>query len=183
MNTHKAAYLLALVVLAFGLHSEYGHGAFPAVHQAADRAGSRLCRLATHAERAVALAKLLTVRPVVADDDLVAAVNTRELAEDQAALLSEQARSQVESLRDRTQDSTELLRDQVRARTAMIHTLVDLDRARIDQARMRERAQILIRNAANRRVMAINPSSCSSTGSRAAIAFRIESTDGDGDSD
>ena len=39
MNTNKAAYWIALGVLALGLNSEYQHGRFVALHRVAGRAG------------------------------------------------------------------------------------------------------------------------------------------------
>jgi hypothetical protein len=49
MDTNKAAYWVALGVLALGLNSEYQHGNFAALHQVAERTSSTLCRISTRA--------------------------------------------------------------------------------------------------------------------------------------
>jgi hypothetical protein len=183
MNTQKAAYWLALAVFGLALHSEYRQGSFPALHRAADRASFTLCRLATHAERAVAMAKLLTLRPALGTDDLLAADDARELAESQAEMLSEQVQSEIELRRGQAQDRTELLRDRTRARAEMIGTLVDLRRAQFDQARAQMRSQILLRNSANRRLIEVRPNDCRKAGIRIAITGSSSSSDGDEDSD
>lgn len=183
MNTQKAAYWLALAVFGLALRSEYRHGSFPALHRAADRASFTLCRLATHAERAVAMAKLLTVGPALGTDDLLAAADAKELAENQAEMLREQVQNAIELRRGQAQDKAELLRDRTRARADMIRTLVDVRRAQFEQARSQMSSQIFIRNAANRRLIVVGPNGCSKTGSRVAIIGSHISSDGDEDSD
>jgi hypothetical protein len=59
MDTNKAAYWIALGVLALGLNSEYRHGSFVALHRVSEYAGSALCRMATRAEQTVAVARVL----------------------------------------------------------------------------------------------------------------------------
>jgi hypothetical protein len=46
MNTNKAAYWIAVGVLALGLNSEYRHGNFAALHRVAERADSAFCWVA-----------------------------------------------------------------------------------------------------------------------------------------
>jgi len=160
MNTHKAAYWLALAVLGFAFHSEYRHGAFPTLRRAANCAGTTFCRMATHARQAVIIARMLTDRPAtgaddlgadhlgvdhLTTDDLVASVDAREMAgemaEDRADWLRDQAQNQIEQRRDQLQDRAELLRDQARARAAMIRAMVEAQRVQINQARLRARTE------------------------------------------
>jgi len=111
MNTEKAAYWFAGAILALGLHSEYRNGAFPAIHQATSRAGVTLSRFAAHAERAAAMAKLLTVRPALVQDDLVSGSDARE---SRLPLLAGKAHIQAETLRRVIRDRAQLGRDQAR---------------------------------------------------------------------
>ena len=182
MNTQKAAYWLALAVFGLALHSEYRHGSFPALHRAADRASFTLCQLATHAERAVAVAKLLIVRPL-ATDGLLAAADARQLREGRAEMLRDQVQSQIELHRNLAQEQAEMLRDQSRARADMVRALVDLRRTQFEQARSRMASQILISNTANRRMIVVRPSGCSKTSSRVAIIGSDDRPNRDEDSD
>jgi len=183
MNTQKAAYWLALAVFGLALHSEYRHGSFPALHRAADRASFTLCQLATHAERAVAVAKLLIVRPALGTNDLLAAADARQLREGRAEMLRDQVQSQIELHRNLAQEQAEMLRDQSRARADMVRTLVDLRRAQFEQARSRMASQILVSNTANRRMIVVRPSGCSKTSSRVAIIGSDDRPNRDEDSD
>jgi hypothetical protein len=183
MNTQKAAYWLALAVFGLVLHSEYGHGSFPAVHRVADRASFTLCRLATHAERAVALARLIAIRPQLEASQLLAAADATELTDSQAELLREQVQNEIELRRVQVRDNAELLRGQTYARVDMIRALVDVRRAQLDQARSRMRAQIFTRNSANRRLVAVRPVDCSKTRTQVAVIGSHVSSDGDEDSD
>ena len=92
MNTNKAAYWIALGVLALGLNSEYRHGNFVALHRVADRAGAVLCRMATRAEQTLAVATVLTSRRGFPVDNLLASADRAEMARAQGELLRDQAR-------------------------------------------------------------------------------------------
>jgi hypothetical protein len=183
MNSHKAAYWLALAVFGLVLHSEYRHGSFPALHRVADRASFTLCRLATHAERAVALAKLLAVEPALGTDDLLAAADAKELAADRAEMVREQVRNAIELHRDLALDKAELLRDQTRARAKMIRALAEVRRAQFAQAQSQMASQILISNSANRRLVVVRPNDRGKVGNRVAIIGSHVSSDSDKDSD
>ncbi len=183
MNTHKAAYWLALAVFGLALHSEYRHGSFPTLHHAADRAGFTVGRLAGCAERTVAMARLLTSRPSLGSGDLLAAADAKDLAANQVEMLREQVQNAIELRHDQAQDKAELLHDQTRARTEMIRALVEVRRAQFEQARSQVRLQFLISDAASRRLIVVRPSTCSRTSSRVAIISSHRSSDSDGDSD
>ncbi len=179
MNTQKAAYWLALAVFGLALHSEYRHGSFPALHRAAERASFTMCRVAAHAERAVALARLLIVRPAPATDELLASADATGMARNQAEMVREQVQHAIERPRDLALDKAELLRDQTRARAEMIRALAEVRRAQFEEARGQMRSQILISGAANRRLIAVRPYDCKRTGSRVAIIGSHISSDGD----
>ncbi len=183
MNTQKLAYWLALAVFGLAFRSEYRHGSFPTLHRAADRASFTVAQLATHAERAVAMAKLLSVRPAPGTGDLLADDDARELAETQADMLREQVQSAIELRRGQAQAKAEMLGDQRRARADMIRTLVELRRAQFEGVRSRMSSQILLSNAANRRLIVVRPNSCGKTSSRVAVIGSHVSSDGDEDSD
>ena len=152
MNTNKLLYWLVLGVFALGLHSEYRHGRFPALHRLADHAGSTLCQVATRAERTLALARVLTSPQAAAADDLLASARDQEM--EQAELLRDQARVQAQ-----------LIRDQVSAQADLIRAQVELQQSQIEQVRWRTRSQFKITNAAQRRVTLI----CPKTGARISV--------------
>ena len=195
MNTHKAAYWLALAVLGFAFHSEYRHGAFPTLHRAANCAEATFCKVATHARQTVIMAKMLTDRPaltgdnLVADDlktdGLVATVDAKEMVaemgEDRAEWLRDQAQSQIEQHRDQLQDRAELLRDQARARAAMIRAMVEAQRVQLNQARLRARTEALVSNAVHRQMIVVRSSGCSDANRRNAITSSLDSQDEDED--
>jgi len=172
MNTQKLAYWLALAVFGLAFRSEYRHGSFPALHRAADRASFTVARLTRCAEHTVAMAKLFTVQPAQATDDLLAAADARELAENQA-----------EMLREQVQNAIELRRDQTHARADMIQALVDVRRAQFKKARSQMASHFVISNAANRRLIVVRSNSCGKTSSRVAVIGSHVSSDGDEDSD
>jgi hypothetical protein len=154
MDTNKAAYWIALGILALGLNSEYHHGSFVALHRAAERADSVLCRISTRAEQALKVSPGITSQEEF-QDDLVAANDRAEMSRDEAELVREQARTEAELIRDR-------VRDQVRARADSIRGQADMRRAEIQQIRWRTAAQIKLARTANRRVIAV----CPKTGTR-----------------
>src|SRR5271157_159501 len=160
MNTTKATYWIALAAFAFALNSEYRHGNFPALHRAAERASTTMCRAATRAEHTLVMARLLTGRRALPANDLLA-FNTSEMAENQAEMLREQAQIEAEVLRDQTRDQAERLRDQIRAQMEMIRAQAQMQRDQIEQIRFGTRSQVRISNAVSRRVVAIAGTGCS----------------------
>jgi len=158
MDTNKAAYWIALGVLALGLNSEYQHGSFVAVHRVAEHAGSALCRMATRAEETLAVARVLTSRDRFPADGLSAATDGAEMARAQEELLRDQARDEAELLRDR-------LRDEVQAQADVVREQAETKRAEVEQIRLRMRSQFRLARAVNRRVTVV----CPKTGGRIAV--------------
>jgi hypothetical protein len=154
MDTNKAAYWIALGVLALGLNSEYQHGSFVALHRVAEHAGSALCRMATRAEQTVAVARVFTSRERFTVDDLLVASDRAEMA-----------RAQVELLRDQARDEAELLRDGVLAQDDVVRVQAETQRAEVEQIRLRMRSQVRLSRTVDRRVMAV----CPKTGVRIAV--------------
>lgn len=152
MNTNKALYWIVLGIFALGLQSEYRSGRFPAIHHVAEHAKSSLCRIATRAERTVALARVLTSDQASTADDLLASVRDGEFA-------------QAEMLRDQAQAHSELLRDQVRAQADLIRAQAELQRSQIEQIRWRTESQFKLTNAAERRITLV----CPKTGARISV--------------
>ena len=118
MDTNKAAYWIALGVLALGLNSEYRQGNFVALHRVADRAGATLCRLSTNGEHLLALARF-SLQHKITDNDVEVATNGVASARAQAELMREDARAQAEAMREQARAQGEMRRamdQQVRAR-------------------------------------------------------------------
>ena len=158
MDTNKAAYWIALGVFALALNSEYQHGRFVALHQAAEHAGLALCRMATRAEQTVAVARVFTSREGSRMDDLPAATGGAEMARAQVELLRAQAWDEAELLRDR-------IREEVQAQADVIRAQAEVQRAEIDQARIRMRSQFRLARTVDRRVVVV----CPKTGVRIAV--------------
>jgi hypothetical protein len=154
MDTNKAAYWIALGVLALGLNSEYQHGSFGALHRVAERADSALCRMTTRAEQTLAGARVLTSREGFLADDLLASTGGAEMARAQGGLLRERAR-----------DEAELFRDEIRAQADVIRARAEMRRAEIEQIRFRTRSQVRLASAVNRRVTVV----CPKTGARISV--------------
>jgi hypothetical protein len=174
MNSQKAAYWFALALFALALHSEYRHGAFPALHRLAHRAGYATCQFVSHSGHALAAARLFASKPAVASHDfqsqaLLSSVDVPELAEAQA------------ELREQAQERREEFRDQVRAQAAMIRAQVDLERAQIDQFRQHVNVRQL-RNLAHRRMVTIDNGDCAGRSMRVAVASMVDYPDDDEDS-
>jgi hypothetical protein len=178
MNTAKITYWIALAAFVLALNSEYQHGKFPALHRAAEGAGTTLCRVATRAEHSLAMARLLTGRPALPADDLVAS-NAVGMAEDQAEMLRDEAQGEAEVLREQARDQAKRLRDQVRAQAEVIRIQKELQRDQIEQIRDRVRSQFHISRAANRRVLVIDREGCPKRGMRVAINAGPDSSDDD----
>ena len=156
MDTNKAAYWIALGVLALGLNSEYRHGSFVPLHRVSEFAGSALCRMAARAEQTLAVARVLTSRERFPVDGLLAATDGAEMAQAQEELLREQARDEAELLRDR-------LREEVQAQADVIRAQAETRRAEVEQIRLR--SQFRIARTVDRRVTVI----CPKTGTRIAV--------------
>jgi hypothetical protein len=158
MDTNKAAYWIALGVLALGLNSEYRQGNFVALHRAAERAGSVLCQISTRAEQTVALALGITGRDEFAADSLLAVNDGAEMARTEAEMVREQAREHAEMVRER-------VRDEIRARADEIREQAEMQRAQIEQIRWRTASQVRMVRTVNRRVTVV----CPKTGTRISV--------------
>ena len=158
MNTNKAAYWIALGVLALGLNSEYQHGRFAGLHRVSEYASSTFCRMVAHAEQTLAVARVLTSREPFRVDGLLAGTGGDETARDQEELLRDQARDEAEGLRDR-------LREEVQAQADVIRAQAETQRAEVEQIRLRMRSQFRIARTVDRRVTVI----CPKTGTRIAV--------------
>lgn len=180
MSTTKATYWIALAVFALALNSEYQQGKFPALHRVAAHAGTTMCRITTRAEQTFAMARLLTGRPALPADSLLA-LNTSEMAENQAEMLREQAQDEAEVLHAQTRDQAETLRDQIRAQVEMIRAQAQMQRSQVEQIRLRTRSQFTFSNATNRRVLVSPSQGCSKKDVRVAINSASDSSDDDED--
>jgi hypothetical protein len=158
MNTDKAAYWIALGVLALGLNSENQHGHFGALHQAADRAGSVLCRVSARAAETLAFAIGRTDEGAVLPDDAVAAVDRAEMTRDQAETIREQARAQAEMVREQVRNEIVAQRDVLRAQAEM-------RRAEIEH-RWGMRSEFKLARTGDHRVAMI----CPKTGARVMVS-------------
>jgi hypothetical protein len=158
MDTNKAAYWIALGVLALGLNSEYRNGNFVAVHRVAERAGAVLCGISSRAQQSLAVALGMTNREKFRADDLVAANEGREVARAEAEMVREQARARAEMVRER-------VRDEIRAQADAIREQAEMERAQIAQIRWRTASQIGLARTANRRVTVV----CPKTGRRITV--------------
>ena len=157
MDTNKAAYWVALGVLALGLNSEYQHGNLARLHQVAERAGSTLCRISTRAEQTL-MALGITSRAESPVDGLFAASDRAEITRDEAQLVREQARARAEMVRER-------VRDAIRGQADVIRAQADIGRAQMEQIRWRTVSQVRLSRADNRRVTVI----CPKTGARITV--------------
>ena len=138
MDTNKAAYWIALGVLALGLNSEYHQGNFVALHRVADRAGATLCRLSTNGEHLLALARF-SLQHKITDNDVEVATNGVASARAQAELMREDARAQAEAIREQARAQGEVIRDQVRAQVEELRAQGEMRRAMDQQVRARGR--------------------------------------------
>jgi len=172
MNTNKAAYWIALGVLALGLNSEYKQGNFVALHRVADRAESFVCQISSRAEQTVAAAKVLTLRDRFQAETLLASKNSAEMALDQARAAQEQARNQV---RDEVRNQADMIRDHVRDRMLsqadMIRAESEMRRAEMEQ--VRAHAKFGLVRAMNGRLTV----ACPKTGARILVSDTSDSGD------
>lgn len=158
MNTTKATYWIALAAFAFALNTEYQRGGFPVLHRAAAEAGTTLCHVATRAEQALAMARLRPLRSL--SEERLLAMNSSELAQNQAEMLREQAQGEAEMFREQARDKAEVLRDQVRNQMEVVRDRVRMQQDQIEQLRFRTRTQVRISNAMNRQLVMVAPASC-----------------------
>jgi len=157
MDTNKAAYWIALGVLALGLNSEYQHGSFVALHRVAERGDSLLCRMSTRAEQTVAVAVGMT-REDIPVNDLLAAKEGTEMARAEAEMAREQARARAEMVRER-------VRDEVRAQADVIRERVEMEREQIEQMRWHRASQVRLARTVNHRMTLV----CPKTGARITV--------------
>ncbi len=156
MDTNRAAYWVALGVLALGLNSEYQHGNFVTLHQVAERAGSTVCQISTRAEQML-MALGITGREDFPAGDLLASDKT-EMMRNEVELVREQARDSSEMVRER-------VRDEIRAQADVVRARAEIGRAQIEQMRWRTVSQIRLMRADNHRVMVV----CPKTGPRVTV--------------
>jgi len=161
MNTNKAAYWIILGVLALGLNSEYRHGNFVTLHHAAARAHSAFCSASTRVEQTLADAGLLTHRRFAAHD-LLASKEGTNMARVQSELFREQLQDDSELLQERVrarivENVREKVRDAMRAQADVMHIQAKIQRAEIEQIRLRARSDSKLVRTADRRVLVICP--------------------------
>ena len=157
MDTNKAAYWVALGVLALGLNSEYQHGNFVTLHRVAERTSATLCQVSTRAEQTL-MALGITSRDQFPVDGLLAASDRAEMTRDEAQLVREQARARAEMVRER-------VRDEIRAQADVFRVQAEIQRAQIEQIRWRTVSQVRLSRADNHRVMVV----CPKTGARITV--------------
>jgi DNA replicative helicase MCM subunit Mcm2 (Cdc46/Mcm family) len=160
MDTHKAAYWIALAVLALGLNSEYHQGNLVVLHRVADRASDTLCRLSTRGEHLLALAKF-SLQQKVRENDVEVATNGVESARAQAQLMREQTHAQAELMWEQARAQGETIRAQVeelRAQSTM-------RRAMDQQVRVRGRYLNLV-SSGNHGLTVV----CPKTGTRVVVS-------------
>jgi hypothetical protein len=172
MDTNKAAYWIAVGVLALGLSSEYQHGRFVTLHRIAERADLALCRISEHAEEALAAARLLTMRDGSAAGSLLASTEAADIARDHSEWVRDQAREEIELLRDRVQDNVgDRIGEQIRAQADVIRAQAEMRRAEIEQIHLRTRSQVQMAHTLNRRVMVV----CPKTGTQVVVNTGLHS--------
>ena len=166
MDTNKAAYWIALGVLALGLNSEYKHGSFVTMHRVADRAESALCRISSHVEQTVAVARVLASRDRFEVGNLLASASGGESTRDRAELLREQAQEEADLFRERVKENVQRqVDDQIRAQVDVIRAQAEMRRAEIEQIRARSQSEFGFARTVNRRVIVV----CPKTGTRIAV--------------
>jgi hypothetical protein len=155
MNTNnKAAYWIALGVLALGLNSEYQRGRLPELHRLAERTNAVLCRISARAQQTLALARLMTDRSQFATDDLLASADENEMVQDEKELLSDRVRDRAELFREQVQD-------EIRSRADIV-----LTSAEIERIQLRSDSEFRL---ANRRVDGRVTIICPKTGARISV--------------
>ncbi len=138
MDANKAAYWIALGVLALGLISEYQHERFVALHRVADRAGAELCRISTRAEEAALLATGVPTRRAILPS-VLAVADAGEMAREQAELVRERVRNEM------------------LARREVVRARAEMQRAEIEQLRWGMGSDLRFAAASSRRVAVLCP--------------------------
>jgi hypothetical protein len=160
MDANKAAYWIALGVLALGLNSEYRQGNFPALHRVVSRAENALCRISTDAQHTLAMARALTSGNQTSVRDLVASASGPRMARDQAEQLRES------------------IRERVRAQAKVLRAQAEMQRAEIEQTRSKFMAVSAVNGGMNIRTVV-----CPKTRSRVFVSVKPEVLDVSGESD
>lgn len=145
MDTNKAAYWIAVGVLALGLNSEYRQGNFVALHRVVARADSELCRITARAEQTLAV----TIRAT-------------GVASDQTSSRLDDVLAQSDLLREQARDQAEFVRNEIRAQADVIRAQAEMRRAEMEQVRWRTRSQFELSNTGNRGLTVL----CPKTGAR-----------------
>jgi hypothetical protein len=167
MDTNKAAYWIALGVLALGLNNEYRQGNFVALHRVAGRAYAVLSRVSTRAEQTLAAVRGLKDREEFPADDQMAGLRGAEMARAQGELLREQAQDEAEAelIPDQVRDR---VRDEILAQADVIRARAEVQRAQIEQIRVRTQSHFRLARTDHRadgRVTVV----CPKTGMRIAV--------------
>lgn len=127
MDTNKAAYWIAVGVLALGLNSEYRQGNFVALHRAVERADAVLCGASARAEQTLAVAMGVT--------------------KERSASRWAKVRLQSDLLREQAREQAEFARDHVRMRAEVMRAQAEMRRAAIEQVRWRTESQFQLSDA------------------------------------
>ena len=193
MNTQKATYWIALGLLAFAFTGEYQRGAFPVLHRLASYGNSRVGRLATNAERTLALARLIVGRTALPADNLVAdarsLAGSGRLAEGRAEMIQEQGQDQAQATRVEAHNRADQLRDRIRrqvlgqremirAQKEIVRAQIELQRAELQRFRkeMRLSNRVQVRLAGDR-AMLVAPEICAQSGIRTALDSMADLSD------
>lgn len=152
---NKALYWIVLGAFALALNSEYRNGNLPLAHRVADRAGAVFCRIASHAEQSLAMARVLTGRPRPEFR-----IDDQSLAHQQA--LVERVMAEHQGDLDRAMALRQVDLDRVQAKLDRMHVV--LDRAQLEKVRVLERSRFTLTNAANRHIVI-----CPSTGAKISV--------------
>jgi len=165
MNTQKAAYWISLLLFAFVLHSQYQHGAFPALHRVADRAGTMLCRTATHAGQKLAAARVLLAGSEQPEDEFLA---RRQAQVDRLLALRQAELNRALALHRAELD---------RMRLQMEHARFVMDRAQLVRMRGLERMHLRLNDVSIRPMVL----ACPETGARIVLGRSADLPDLDVD--
>ena len=197
MNAQKATYWIALGLLTYAFTGEYQRGAFPVFHRLASYGNSRVCRLATNAERTFALARLIVGRPALRADDLVAdarplaiagrlaeerAEMIQEQGQDQAQITREEAHNRADQLRDRIRKQILGQKERIRAQQEMVRAQIELQRAELQRSRKGMRLSNLVQVRVRDRMMVATPEICAQSGIRTALDSMADLSDDKQDS-
>jgi len=196
MNSTKTIYWVALAAFAIAFGNQYQHGNFQSLHRAAYGAESAFCRLASHAEQTLAMARVLIGKDqgVRVNDQMLAqkqAEVERVMAEHQAEIESAMAIRQADLDRMLAEHQADLNRamaerqvdlnramalrqaDLDRVQRQVEHVRVVIDRAQMQKVRALTRNAIRVSNAANRHVEVV----CPLTGQKISVNANVDLSD------